>query len=75
MSSTLTAEIEIFDQHRVEWMRSHRDQFVAIQGAEIADGFFQTYADALTAGLAKFGVGKPFLVKQISPSEPIYFVS
>jgi hypothetical protein len=40
----------------------------------IADGFFATYAEALKAGLQKFGANRHFLVKQIWITEPVYLV-
>ena len=75
MQSTLSNEIQVFDQHRAEWMQAHQGKFVAIRDSEIAEGFFATYEEALKAGLGKFGVTRPFLVKQISGTEPVYFVS
>jgi hypothetical protein len=49
--------------------------FVAIQDDVVAEGFFGTYAEALSAGLQKFGVRRGFLVKQVWMTEPVYFVS
>lgn len=69
------AELAVFEEHRKEWSRSHRGDFVVIQGDVIADGFFKTYADALKAGLNKFGVQRHFLVKQVWMTEPVYFIS
>lgn len=67
-------ELEMFEQHRKEWSRSHPGKYVAIQG-EAIEGFFGSYAEALRAGLQKFGVGRQFLVKQVWMTEPVYFVS
>jgi len=69
-----SAELEMFEQHRKEWSRSHSGKYVAIQG-EVIEGFFGSYAEALRAGLQKFGVGRQFLVKQVWMTEPVYFVS
>ena len=67
-------ELRVFEQHRQDWSRSHPGEFVVIQGEEIAPGFFREYADALKAGLQKFGVRQEFLVKQIWVTEPVYLV-
>ena len=68
-------ELKLFEQHREEWSRSHPGEYVVIQDDVIVDGFFGTYAEALKAGLQKFGVRRSFLVKQVWMTEPVYFVS
>jgi hypothetical protein len=45
-----------------------------IQDGIIAEGFFGTYAEALRVGLKKFGVNRPFLVKMVWITEPVYLV-
>ena len=70
----LSAELQLFEQHRHEWSRSHPGAYVAIQD-EAVEGFFGDYAEALKAGLQKFGAQRPFLVKQIWITEPVYLVS
>jgi len=70
-----SAELNLFEQHRQEWSRSNLGRFVAIQDSVILEGFFSTYAEALRAGLQRFGVRRPFLVKQIWTTEPVYLVS
>jgi hypothetical protein len=74
-SGQFSAELRVFEQNRQEWSLSHRGEFVVIQGNEIADGFFGTYADALRAGLKRFGVESGFLVKQVWVTEPVYCIS
>jgi hypothetical protein len=74
-SSKLETERKVFEEHRSEWSRSHQGEFVAIQGDIVAEGFFDSYSDALRAGLDKFGVRREFLVKQIWITEPVYLVS
>lgn len=69
-----SAELALFEHHRKEWSQSHPGEFVAIQDEVIA-GFFNSYADALRAGLRKFGARREFLVKQVWTTEPVYFVS
>lgn len=48
-------ELEVFELHRAEWSRSHPGEYVVIQDDVIAEGFFSTFAEALKAGLQKFG--------------------
>jgi hypothetical protein len=67
-------ELGVFEQHRQEWSRSHPGEFVVIQDEEIAPGFFDDYAQALRAGLQRFGVRRQFLVKQVWVTEPVYLV-
>jgi hypothetical protein len=74
-TGSFSAELEVFEQHRREWSRSHPGEFVAIQDDVIVEGFFATYADAFKAGLLKFGVRRVFLVKQVWLNEPVYLVS
>jgi hypothetical protein len=74
LPNQFSAELGVFEQYRREWSRSHPGEFVVIQGEEIAEGFFDTYADALRAGLQKFGARREFLVKQIWVTEPVYLV-
>lgn len=73
-SGQFSAELTVFEQNRREWSRLHPGEFVVIQGEEIADGFFSTYADALRAGLQRFGARRGFLVKQVWVTEPVYLV-
>jgi hypothetical protein len=70
-----STELKVFEQHRQEWSQSHFGEYVAIQDDVIAEGFFGTYAEALKAGLRKFGVRRGFLVKQVWVTEPVYIVS
>lgn len=74
-TSPFSAELDVFERHRREWFNSHPGKYVAIQGDIVAEGFFGTYAEALKAGLQKFGVRRTFLVKQVWMTEPVYFVS
>jgi hypothetical protein len=73
-SDQFSAELAVFEQNRREWSRLHPGEFVVIRGEERADGFFVTYADALKAGLEKFGAGREFLIKQVWVTEPVYLV-
>jgi len=68
-------ELTVFEHNREAWLRSHPGAFVAIQNEIIAEGFFETYAEALRAGLQKFDIRQGFLVKQVWTTEPVYVVS
>jgi hypothetical protein len=70
-----SVELTVFERHRQEWSSFHPGEFVVIQGEQIADEFFATYADALRAGLQRFGVQSGFLVKQVWVTEPVYCIS
>lgn len=74
-ASTFSIELKVFEAHREEWSRRNPGAYVVIQDETVVDGFFSSYADALKAGLQKFGVGRGFLVKQIWVTEPVYLVS
>jgi len=73
-AAPFSIELDVFQQHREEWFRSHPGEFVAIQDDVIAEGFFGTYAEALKAGLQRFGANRHFLVKQVWITEPVYLV-
>jgi hypothetical protein len=73
-TNQFSKELGVFEEHRQEWSRSSPGKFVAIQGEDVA-GFFGTYADALRAGLKKFGVRHEFLIKQVWQTEPVYYIS
>jgi hypothetical protein len=74
-SAPFSAELQVFEQHRKEWLRSHPGKYVAIQDHVKAEGFFDSYAEAFQAGLQRFGVRRSFLVKQVWTTEPVYLVS
>ena len=74
-STPFSTELKLFEERRQEWSRSHPGKYVVIQDDVILDGFFGTYAEALKAGLASFGVRRGFLVKQVWVTDPVYLVS
>jgi hypothetical protein len=74
-SGPFSTELEVFEKHRQEWSHSHPGAYVVIQDEVVAEGFFGSYAEALKAGLQKFGASRSFLVKQVWVTEPVYFVS
>jgi len=67
-------ELKVFEQHRKEWSDTHSGKFVVIQDDVVLEGFFSEYADAFKAGLLRFGVRRPFLVKQVWITEPVYLL-
>jgi len=73
-TTTFSEEQEVFDQHRDQWLGSNAGKFVVIQNSTVANGFFDTYADALAAGIRTFGVQQSFLIKQVWQTEPVYFI-
>lgn len=70
----LEKELEIFEEHRDEWCDSNRGKFVVIQGEIILEPFFDEWEDGLKAGYTRFGVTRPFLVKQIFAVDPVFFI-
>jgi len=73
MSDLLAKETRVFEDHRQEWLRDHAGAYVTIQDEEVA-GFFDSYGDAFTAGLRRFGGSRSFLIQQVCQTDPVYFV-
>jgi hypothetical protein len=67
----LRNEITLFESKRQQWLSSYRDQFVVIAGEQIA-GFFPDFEEAFKAGVQAFGITRPFLVKQVCVTDPVY---
>ena len=72
-AKTLQAELQVFEQHKREWLRTNPGKFVVIAKTTIA-GFYPDYESAFKAGLNKFGVGGIFLVKQVWAEQPVYLI-
>lgn len=68
---TLQEELRVFEEHRAEWVRSHRGEFVAIVGARLI-GFYPDFESGFKAGLSVVGLGNNFLLKQIFSEDPVY---
>ncbi len=68
----LERELETYKAKLPE-LASKEGKFVLIQGDQLVD-VFDTYADAIKEGYAKFGLN-PFLVKQIQVVERVQFIS
>ena len=67
-------ELETFDKLKDHLLASGEGKFALIQGADLY-GTWDTYEDALATGYSKFGISKPFLVKQITGLDCIHFFS
>lgn len=74
-ASEFESELRVFEEHRNEWSRSNVGKYVVIRDTEVIETFFNSYADAFSAGMQRFGVERNFLIKQIWISEPVYFVA
>lgn len=68
----LEKELETYKKNLPE-LKAHEGKFVLIQGENIVD-FFSSYDDALKEGYKRFSL-TPFLVKQVSAVEPVFYVS
>ncbi|MGA9977094.1 MAG: hypothetical protein WBQ08_00460 [Candidatus Sulfotelmatobacter sp.] len=66
-------ELGIFEQHKLEWLRSNPGEFVVIVGTRVV-GFHPDYESAFKAGLSAAGLGKNFLLKQVWAEEPVYLI-
>jgi len=72
-SKALQTELEIFEQHKREWVQSNPGEFVVIANTTVA-GFYPNYESAFEAGLHRFGVKGSFLVKQVWAEQPVYLI-
>ncbi len=69
----LEKELETYKSKLPE-LKAQEGKFVLVQGDTIVDTF-TSYEDAMKEGYAKFGLDKPFLVKQIRAFEQVQFLS
>ncbi len=69
----LTAELELYEAHKSEWLRTNRDEFVVVKGNDLL-GFFVAFHDAYRAGVEKYGINADFLVKRVVLHEPVFVV-
>jgi hypothetical protein len=69
----LTAELEFYETHKSEWLKSNRDEFVVVKNNELL-GFFTDFHNAYSAGVEKYGMDVDFLVKRVVPQEPVFVV-
>ncbi len=69
----LEKELEIYKSKLPE-LKAQEGKYVLIQGDKVVDTF-SSYEDAMKDGYTKFGLGTPFLVKQIRSMEQVQFIS
>ena len=69
----LAVELQFYAAHKSEWLEKHANEFVVVKENCVL-GFFATFEAAFRAGVRAFGVEKDFLVKQVLPQDPVYFV-
>jgi hypothetical protein len=74
VSDTLREEIAFHDQHKMDWIADgHGGEYAVIQG-DILAGFFAEFEDAFRAGLERFGVDKPFLVRKVLKEAEVFLI-
>ena len=69
MAAAFAKELETYEAKKHELLAESAGKFVVIHNDEVA-GVWDTYEDALRAGYERFKL-VPFLVKQITPIEPV----
>lgn len=69
----LSVELSVYATQKQAWLPAHQDEFVLI-GEGAPTGFFKSYEEALRAGLQKFGIKTPFLIKQVAEQEPVMVI-
>jgi len=69
----LTVETALYETHKSEWLRNHRDEFVVVKDNDL-HGFFTNFHDAYCAGVEKYGANTDFLVKRVVPQDPVFVV-
>jgi hypothetical protein len=69
----LEKELETYNA-RLPELKAQEGKYVLIHGDQIVDTY-SSYEDAMKEGYTKFGLGSPFLVKQIRSLEQVQFIS
>lgn len=69
----LEKELETY-RAKLSELTPHEGKFALIQGSDVVN-VFTSYEDAVKDGYARFGVNRPFLVKQIQTIEQVQFIS
>lgn len=69
----LQRELSFYNTNKSQWLHEHAEEFVIISGEQIG-GFFPDFETAYKAGIQAFGVAKPFLIKEVCATEPVYVV-
>ena len=65
----LEVELKLFEEKREEWLAHHEGKFALISEQQVA-GFYDSAESAYEEGVLRWGT-VPFLIKQISRSDPI----
>jgi hypothetical protein len=69
----LEKELQTY-KNKLPELKAQEGKFVLVHGDTIVDTF-TSYEDAMKEGYVKFGLDKPFLVKQIRALEQVQFIS
>lgn len=69
----LEKELETY-KNKLSEMKAQEGKYVLIQADTVVDTF-TSYEDAMKEGYSRFGLDKPFLVKQIRALEQVQFIS
>ena len=69
----LEVETQFYEDHKSEWLGSHRDEFVVVKGNHVL-GFYTDFHQAYYAGVEKYGLKTDFLVKRVVLHEPVFVV-
>ncbi len=67
----LANELATFEARKASLLPASEGKFALVSGDELT--VWRTYEDALKAGCEKYGINRPFLVKQISGIEQVHF--
>lgn len=70
---TLATELEWFEKRRNFWLKSHKGKFALVEGRRAA-GFYLHWRNAFKAGIRKFGLDKPFLVKRVLEGDEVFLI-
>jgi hypothetical protein len=70
----LEKELAIY-KNNLATLKANEGKFVLIEAEQGVVNTFTSYEDAMKEGYEKFGLGKPFLVKQIRAIEHVQYVS
>jgi len=70
---SLEKELETYKKKLPE-LKGSEGKFALIHGDVVVDTY-SSYEDAMKEGYTKFGLDKPFLVKQIRSIEQVQFIS
>lgn len=69
----LNAELNFYEKHKPEWLRTHQQEFVVIKADNLL-GFFPSFHSAYSAGVVEYGADTDFLVKRVLPHDPVFVV-